>query len=180
MTDLDDEIDEEAVVEEESEAAGPEEAAPEAAPVIAQDEPKNLLTDPYEFDNCTISIQIVLLPADGSELGREVMIGVRNHQDPPIIRVFRESEVALASPVTDLLEELRGELDARKMANAVRMADEAKKKAEQKPATAKAPQAEKPAPKPVEKKPAPVVVKKVAPVKKVGKEPSKEQLSLFG
>ena len=31
----------------------------------------------------------MLLPHDGDTHGREVMVGVRNHQDIPIIRIFR-------------------------------------------------------------------------------------------
>ena len=164
------ENDDEVTVDEETIEAGddlPEpdsedQSAPPAAPAPMVD--TNPLTgDPYEFEQCTISVQIILLPDDGDPRGREVVIGVRNHQDAPIIRAFRFSDVPLASPVTDLLEELRAELATRELAKQKRDAEAAAKPSP------------KPAPVKAETKPKPEPAKPV----KVGNQPSTAQMSLF-
>ncbi|SRR5258706_15732972 len=131
-----------------------------------------VLADPYEFDKCTVAIQIVLLPADGDPHGREVVIGVRTHQDTPIIRVFRLDQVPFQSPITDLLEELKAQLPGRAMEKIQRETKETKKR--------------KPAPTPV--RPAASNTTTSSPtkstpppatLKKAGKEPTEGQLSMF-
>jgi hypothetical protein len=132
-----------------------------------------VLADPYEFDKCTVAIQIVLLPTDGDPHGREVVIGVRTHQDAPIIRVFRMDQVPLQVPITDLLEELKAQLPGRAMEKIQRETKEAKK---HKPA----PTAARPATasntttsSPTTSTPPPAILKKA------GKEPTEGQLSMF-
>lgn len=130
-----------------------------------------VLADPYEFEKCTVAIQIVLLPADGDPHGREVVIGVRTHQDAPIIRVFRMDQVSLQAPITDLLEELKAQLPGRAMEKIQRETKEAKRR--------------KPAPTPA--RPAAAsntttsspTAPTPATLKKAGKEPTEGQLSMF-
>jgi hypothetical protein len=178
-----DDEDETTTVEEQQITAEPEtvdnlteQPAPAAAPApITPVDTNPLTSDPYDFEACTIAIQVMLLPSDGHQQGREVVIAVRNHQDMPIIRAFRLADVSLASPITDLLEELRADLATRAAAKQQREAEAAavkQKQAEESAArSAKAKQTQKPAPAKPEPKPEPA---------KVGKEPSKAQLSLFG
>ena len=56
-------------------------AARPTAPAKPEKIVNPVLADPYEFDQCTVAIQIVLLPSDADAHGREVVIGVRTHQD---------------------------------------------------------------------------------------------------
>jgi len=110
--------------------------------------------DPYDFDKCQIAIALALLPDDGSPDGRSVVLGVRNHQDEPILTTCRLSDLMpLPDPVQQLLEQLKADLPARseKASDRKKKAEEAKKKVvsagkskpQAKPATVKA-KAEKP------------------------------------
>ena len=112
--------------------------------------------DPYEFEKCLITVAMALMPDDGSPDGRMVMLGVRNHQDEPLLATCRLSDLMpLPDPVQQLLEQLKDQLPARSEKAAERKAktEEAKKKLASKskpaaktPPPAKAKKAEKPTP----------------------------------
>ena len=112
--------------------------------------------DPYEFEKCLITVAMALMPDDGSPDGRMVMLGVRNHQDEPLLATCRLSDLMpLPDPVQQLLEQLKDQLPARseKAAERKAKAEEAKKKSASKskpaaktPPPAKAKKAEKPTP----------------------------------
>ena len=73
--------------------------------------------EPYDFDRCAIQIGMQLLPDDGDPAGRPVVVGVRNHADPPIVALARLSALGpLPQVVTELLDRLRAELPARRIA----------------------------------------------------------------
>ncbi len=64
--------------------------------------------EPYEWDKCTIHISIMILPRDGKEGGRPVIVGCATHRDPPILEsTRREGFKGLVPDVTGLLERLR-------------------------------------------------------------------------
>ena len=114
--------------------------------------------DPYDFDKCLITVAMALLPDDGSPDGRKVMLGVRNHQDEPILATCRLSDLMpLPDPVQQLLEQLKEQLPARsekavakktkaKEDEEKRKAYNSKGKATQKTPPAKPKKAEKPKP----------------------------------
>ena len=112
--------------------------------------------DPYEFEMCLITVAMALMPGDGSPDGRMVVLGVRNHQDEPLLATCRLSDLMpLPDPVKQLLEQLKDQLPARseKAAERKAKAEEAKKKLASKskpaaktPPPAKAKKAEKPTP----------------------------------
>ena len=112
MSELEEEGEEEEIIaEEESEAAGAEEkTAPANAPAG-----NPLAADPYDFDKCTITMQVVLLPEDGHAQGRNVIIAVRNHQDAPVIRSYRMDEVDFGETLGGILDDLRGVVMGRAM-----------------------------------------------------------------
>lgn len=103
---------------------------------------------PYEFDQCTVTIGLQLLPADGDPGGRLVVVGVRSHADPPILRMVREAELPLPEILKNLLAQLAAELPARKQA---REAAEAKARADEEARKAKVARTSKSA-KPARKK----------------------------
>ena len=158
--------------ESEVETAASESETP--APAQVEQAPKSFLDDPYEFEQCTITAQIVLLPDDGHECGREVMIGVRNHQDAYILQVFRLADLALPEPLLTMLGELREQLPARAVAKAMRDAEKAnhQKDVDQARARVTTTQAKPATPAPA---PKPAVAQKYA-----GKKPTADQLALFG
>jgi hypothetical protein len=127
----------------ESGAAPASDKAAETKP--AEQKPVNVVEeDPYDFDRCLITIAIALMPDDENPDGRMVTLGVRNHQDEPILATCRLSDLApLPDPVQQLLERLREQLPAlsAKAAERKKKVEEARKKAAEgrsKPATGKA------------------------------------------
>ena len=83
--------------------ANPTEKKPEATKQVNVVE-----EDRYEFEKCLITIAMALMPDDGSPDGRMVMLGVRNHQDEPLLATCRLSDLMpLPDPVQQLLEQLK-------------------------------------------------------------------------
>lgn len=116
--------------EEESTAAAPSQPAEEKD----EDDLAPVEREPYEFDQCTITVGLQFLPADGNPAGRQVLIGVRNHLDQPMIKAVRESELGqLPLEVNQLLEQLKADLPARRQAfeqaQAEKQAEEEKRRA---------------------------------------------------
>ncbi len=79
-----------------------------------EDQRCELEKQPYKFEQCTVQIAIQLLPDDGREGGRAVIVGVRSHLDAPIVRATSLNKLGALPPiVVDLLDELRGEMPKR-------------------------------------------------------------------
>jgi hypothetical protein len=64
--------------------------------------PNPLLTDPYEFNRCTITIVYTLLANQGN-----VSVSVHSHKDAPIVKTFPEAEVLLPERVSRVMGTLR-------------------------------------------------------------------------
>jgi hypothetical protein len=60
-----------------------------------------LLSDPYEFSQCTITIVYTLFP-DGN-----VSVSVHSHKDAPVVKTFSETEVSLPERVSCVMNTLR-------------------------------------------------------------------------
>jgi cell division septation protein DedD len=91
------------------------------------------------------------MPDDGDPNGRLVMLGVRNHQDEPILSTCRLNDLMpLPDPIQQLLEQLKEQLPARSEKAVAKKAKaaEANKKASGTPKTTSTP---KTAPKKAEK-----------------------------
>lgn len=83
-----------------------------------------LSEEPYEFSKCTITVGIQFLPDDGY-CDRQVLFGVRNHADPPILKLMRQSELGELPPViAELLASLELDLPNRQAASLKRHAEE--------------------------------------------------------
>jgi len=59
-----------------------------------------LLNDPYVWDQCAITVEYILLP------NKIVQVGVRNHEDRPIEKVFAAAEVPLSGLIGNMLAEI--------------------------------------------------------------------------
>ena len=85
--------------------------------------------EPYEFSKCTITVGIQFLPDDGSG-DRQVVVGVRNHADPPILKLMRQSELGELPPaIVELLASLESDLPNRQAALSERLTKEQATKA---------------------------------------------------
>ena len=81
----------------------------------APQKPVNVVEeDVYEFGKCLITVAMGLLPDDGDPNGRLVMLGVRNHEDEPILSTCRLNDLMpLPDPMQKLLDQLKEQLPAR-------------------------------------------------------------------
>lgn len=95
-------------------------------------EPTPITDLPYDFDQCTISISLVLLPDDGEEGGRPAVITVQNHRDAPIVLYERFDNLLLPSQIATALSELREDMPNRKIAHMKAEEDKKKKTAKKK------------------------------------------------
>lgn len=65
-----------------------------------KEDPNPLLIDPYEFDQCTITIVYTRLG------DRQASISVHNHKDDPIVKTFPLVEVPLPEQIACVIEQL--------------------------------------------------------------------------
>lgn len=133
--------------------------------------------EPYVAGRCTVTIALTLQPDDGHRDGRQVLIGVRSHDEAPLIGTARLSELQLPGEIITLLERYelelpaRGQVRAKKLAQeeARRQADEAKRKARATPKNKPArpegttPASPSPPPAPVAEEPSPEIKPQPAP-----------------
>jgi hypothetical protein len=76
-------------------------ASPKASQT-QKEAPNPLLTDPYEFNRCTITIVYTLLANQGN-----VSVSVHSHKDAPIVKTFPEAEVPLPERVSRVIGTLQ-------------------------------------------------------------------------
>ncbi len=96
---------------------------------------KKLYDEPYHFEQCTIQVSLQILPR-GEGTDRQVVIGVRNHQDAPIVRTASLSTLTLPAILSEMLTQLESEMPTRKLLKDER---ELKEKAEAEKKAAKSP-----------------------------------------
>jgi|GEM_PF-2108397 len=129
--------------EEEASATPTDNTNPSTTPVPAAQKQVNVVEeDPYEFDKCLITIAMAWMPDDGNPDGRMVMLGVRNHQDEPILVTVRLSDLMpLPDPIQQLIDRLKEQLPARSAKAAEKKAktkeEEEKRKAARSKSTGK-------------------------------------------
>ncbi|HEU4595868.1 MAG TPA: hypothetical protein VFS10_12060, partial [Pyrinomonadaceae bacterium] len=69
--------------------------------------------EPYVFNDCTVTINIQLLPDDGDADGREVIIAVSSHIEGPLVELTRLRLLGeLPPPVAELVKLHEGRLPA--------------------------------------------------------------------
>jgi len=63
--------------------------------------PNPLVLDPYEWDQCTITVGYSLLP------DKKVSVSVHNHKDEPIVKEFPAKEVPLPEKISQVMATLQ-------------------------------------------------------------------------
>src|SRR5512133_3855208 len=80
----------------------PGKAVAKAAPSKREEPPPNpLVLDPYEWDQCTITVGYSLLP------DKRVSVSVHNHKDDPIVREFPADEVPRPEKISQVMAALQ-------------------------------------------------------------------------
>jgi hypothetical protein len=70
--------------------------------VTKEEQPPNpLLSDPYEWDQCTITLVYALLP------DQTVSVSIHNHKDEPIVKSFKAAEVHLPGKISGVMATLQ-------------------------------------------------------------------------
>ncbi len=82
--------------------------------------------EPYDPKLCTINIAIQLMPDDGQQGGRSVLLGIRSHGDTPTLQFCRLSEIALPEQILQMINDLTEQFPERE-----RLRSERKKVAEE-------------------------------------------------
>jgi hypothetical protein len=65
-----------------------------------KEDPNPLLLDPYEFDQCTITIMYTRVG------DQQASVSVHNHKDDPIVKTFPLAEVLLPEPIEGVIQKL--------------------------------------------------------------------------
>src|SRR5262249_35618508 len=63
--------------------------------------PNPLLEDPYEWDQCAITVVYALLP------DQTVSVSIHNHKDEPIVKSFAAAEVPLPEKISSVMQALQ-------------------------------------------------------------------------
>jgi len=63
--------------------------------------PNPLLSDPYEWDQCTITLVYALLP------DQTVSVSIHNHKDDPIVKSFKVAEIPLPNKISGVMATLQ-------------------------------------------------------------------------
>ena len=96
--------------------------APAATSAVSAPEAANTATatatlpdEPYIWAQCTIQVSLQILPeSDHSSGDRKVILGVRTHEDAPLLALKRLSDLEpLPAPLTELLTQLAAQLPER-------------------------------------------------------------------
>ncbi len=69
--------------------------------------------EPYDLDKCTIKIVLLLHPCKTNSNDPDCTIAVSTHDDIPLTKIVKRSQLSLSEPVEDLLEELKADLPQR-------------------------------------------------------------------
>jgi hypothetical protein len=90
-------------VEEIDSSVPAKQSSPQAKVTTKRDEPlpNPLVEDPYEWEQCTITIRYSLLP------DHTVSVSVHNHKDEPIVRSFPEAEMSLPEGINSVVAMLQ-------------------------------------------------------------------------
>jgi hypothetical protein len=88
---------------EEIDSSVPAKQSPPPKATTRRDEPlpNPLVGDPYEWEQCTITIRYSLLP------DHTVSVSVHNHKDEPIVRTFPEAEMSLPEGINSVVAMLQ-------------------------------------------------------------------------
>ena len=84
--------------------------------------------EPYDLDKCTVKIVLLLHPCPTNSNDSECTIAVSTHEDIPLTKIVKRSQLDLPEPVTELLAELKADLPQREFHARVKQSKTSKQK----------------------------------------------------
>jgi hypothetical protein len=99
----------------------------------------DVAAEPYEKGKCTVTLALTIRPDDGHPDGPQVVIGVRSHDESPLLSVKRLNALALPPELLELVHQYEATLAER---GAAKAATQVKAEADKKAAEEKRKQAE--------------------------------------
>ena len=84
--------------------------------------------EPYDLDKCTVKVVILMHPGDSSADDADCTIAVSTHEDIPLTKLVKRSQISFPEPITDLLEELKAALPQREFHARVKQSKTSKQK----------------------------------------------------
>jgi hypothetical protein len=92
------------------------------------DTPKTPPPEPYNLDKCTVKIVLLLHPCPTNSNDAECTIAISTHEDIPLTKIIKRSQLDLPEPIKDLLAELKADLPQREFHARVRQNKTSKQK----------------------------------------------------
>jgi hypothetical protein len=94
-------------------------AAPARKPIkVATRISYDVAAEPYEIGQCTVTLAVTIRPDDGHPDGPQVVIGVRSHDESPLLCVRRLNTLALAPELREMIHQYEATLAERGAAKA--------------------------------------------------------------
>ncbi|GAB4553250.1 MAG: hypothetical protein Tsb0014_46780 [Pleurocapsa sp.] len=84
--------------------------------------------EPYDLNKCTVKIVLLLHPCQTDANDAECTIAVSTHEDIPLTKIVKRSQLDLPEPVTELLAELKADLPQREFHARVKQSKTSKQK----------------------------------------------------
>ena len=84
--------------------------------------------EPYELDKCTVKVIMLLHPCKTNSDDADCTIAVSTHNDLPLTKIIKRSQLNLPEPITELLEELKADLPQREFHARVKQSKTSKQK----------------------------------------------------
>ena len=92
------------------------------------DTSKTTQPEPYALDKCTVKIVLLLHPGKTDANDPDCTIAVSTHNDLPLTKIVKRSQLNLPEPIKDLLEELKADLPQREFHARVKQSKTSKQK----------------------------------------------------
>ena len=84
--------------------------------------------EPYDLDKCTVKVVMLLHPCKTNSNDSDCTIAVSTHDDLPLTKIIKRSQLSLPEPIKDLLEELKADLPQREFHARVKQSKTSKQK----------------------------------------------------
>ncbi|BAU67437.1 hypothetical protein STA3757_48590 (plasmid) [Stanieria sp. NIES-3757] len=86
------------------------------------------IPEPYNLEKCTVKIVLLLHPCKTNSNEPDCTIAVSTHEDIPLTKIIKRSQLSLPEPIKDLLAELKADLPQREFHARVKQSKTSKQK----------------------------------------------------